>query len=118
MERGLYPGNGDVQIVLGGDGAAVRGRVLMRDGAGVADATVFLVPKDSGRHLSAQTDQNGSFQIVSGVKPGEYRLAATTALMLSERHDPAMASRLAGCGIAVKLGPREDRSVDLKVSEM
>jgi hypothetical protein len=113
LDSGLRPGNGDVQITLGADGPAVRGRVLAADDAAIPDASVFLVPKGPGRPLVVQSDQTGSYQFTSGVQPGDYRLAAAS-LMEGRPQDTATASRLAANGMELKLSPRESRTIDLR----
>ena len=114
-QRGLWSGNGDVQITLGADGATVTGRVLAADGAAIPDASVFLVPKQSGQHLVAQSDQTGVYQFALGVQPGEYRLVAASDLPGWQQQDAATVARLAANGTELKLGPRESRAVDLKI---
>jgi hypothetical protein len=115
LERGLRPGNGDVRIMLGADGPIVSGRVLADDGAAVPDASVLLVPKDSGRHLAAQSDQAGAYQFITGIRPGKYRLAAVSDLPGWKRQDAAAAASLAAGGMDLELGPRQSRTVDLKI---
>jgi hypothetical protein len=113
--RGLWPGNGDVQITLGADGSTVSGRVLAADGAAIPDASVLLVPKQPGPHLVSQSDQTGAYQFAAGVRPGEYRLVAASDLLAWQRQDEATAARLAADGLKLELGPRESRTVDLKI---
>jgi hypothetical protein len=115
MERALRPGNGDVQITLGNDGPVVAGRVLTDDGAAVPDASVLLVPEGTGVHLTAQSDQTGAYRFTSRISPGEYRLVAVSDLSEWKRQDAATAATLAANGVELQLGPRESRSVDLKI---
>jgi hypothetical protein len=115
LDRGLWPGDGDLKITLGADGATVTGRVLAADGAAIPDASVLLVPKGSGKHLVAQSDQTGVYQFAVGVQPGEYRLVAASDLPGWQQQDAATATRLAASGMELKLGPRESRTVDLKI---
>lgn len=114
-DSGLRPGNGDVQITLGGDGPVVTGRVLAADDAAIPDASVLLVPKGPGQPRVVQSDQTGTYQFTSGVQPGEYRLVAAADLMAWQRQDTATATRLAANGMELKLGPRESRAVDLRI---
>jgi hypothetical protein len=114
-DSGLMPGDGDVRITMGKDGAVVSGRVLAEDGAAIPDASVFLVPKDSGQHLVAQSDQTGAYRFTSGVQPGQYRLVAAADLAGWQRQDAATVARLAANGTELKVGPQESRAVDLKI---
>lgn len=78
--RGLFPGDGDVQITLANDGAALSGLVMTGEDKSVLDATVFLVPDDGRRPLHVQTDENGKYSFSSGVPPGSYRIAAQSSV--------------------------------------
>ncbi len=114
LDGGLWPGNGDLQIVLGTDGASVRGRVLGSDGEAVPDATVILVPATGRQALVTQADQTGAYRIVSGVPPGEYRVIAVDGLPQSLWQDSETASRLAARGIDLELAAGESRTLDVK----
>jgi hypothetical protein len=115
LDRGLWPGDGDPKITLGADGASVTGRVLAADGAAIPDASVLLVPRGSGKHLVAQSDQTGVYQFAVGVQPGDYRLVAAPDLPGWQQQDSATVARLATSGMELKLGSRESRTVDLKI---
>ena len=104
-----------MKITLRADGAIVTGRVLAADGAAIPDASVLLVPKGSGKHLVVQSDQTGVYRFAIGVQPGEYRLVAASDLPGWQQQDAATAARLAANGMELKLGPRESRTVDLKI---
>lgn len=64
----------DVTLAHGG---TISGRLYQRNGAGVADALVTLVPAEIARGLplQAQSSGNGVYKI-TGVPPGRYRLCA------------------------------------------
>lgn len=115
LERGLWPGNGDLRITLGADGPALTGRVLAADGAAIPDAPVLLIPQESGQHLEAQSDQTGAYRFATGVRPGKYRVVAAPDLVEWQLQDTATATRLAANGTELELGPRESRTVDLKI---
>lgn len=115
LDRGLWPGDGDLKITLGADGAIVTGRVLAADGAAIPDASVLLVPQGSGQHLVAQSDQTGAYQFATGVPPGKYRVVAASDSMGWQLQDTATATRLAANGTELELGPRGSRTVDLKI---
>jgi hypothetical protein len=114
-DGGLRPGSGDLQITLGADGPALSGRVLAADDSAIPDASVFLVPKGSEKPLVRQSDQAGAYQFTSGVPPGEYRLVAASDLMEWQRQDAATVTHLAASGVDLTLGPRESRTVDLRI---
>jgi hypothetical protein len=114
-DGGLRPGNGDLQITLGADGPVVSGRVLAADDSVIPDASVFLVPKGSGKPLVRQSDQTGTYQFTSAVQPGEYRLVAASDLLEWQRQDTATVTRLATNGTELTLGPRESRAIDLRI---
>ncbi len=115
LERGMWPGSGDLKITLGADGATVTGRVLAADGGAIPDTPVLLVPKGSGKHLVGRSDQAGVYQFSFGVLPGEYRVVAAPDLPGWQQQDSATAARSAANGTEVKLGSRESRTVDLKI---
>jgi hypothetical protein len=115
LDRGMWTGDGDLKITLGADGASVTGRVLAADGAAIPDASVLLIPRGSGKHLVAHSDQRGVYQFAVGVQPGEYRLVAAPDLPGWQQQDAATAARLAANGMELKLGSRESRTVDLKI---
>lgn len=115
IDGGLRPGNGDLQITLGVDGGAVRGRVLAENAEVVPDATVFLIPKGGGTPMVAQSDQNGAYQFASGVPVGEYRLVALSGLYEQERRDPDAVAKFSSKGIDVSFGSQASRNIDLKV---
>ena len=114
-DGGLRPGNGDLEITLGADGPVVSGRVLAADDSAIPDASVFLIPKGSGKPLLRQSDQTGTYQFAAGVQPGEYRLVAASDLLEWQRQDTATVTRLATNGTELTLGPRESRAIDLRI---
>jgi hypothetical protein len=115
LEGGLRLGDGDVEIKLGADGAVVGGRVLTADDVAILDASVILVPKGPGRPLVAHSDQAGTYLFAYGVQPGEYRLVAASGLTEWQEQDNATIALLAAGGTELRLGPRESRTVDLRV---
>jgi hypothetical protein len=116
LDGGFHPGNGDLQVKLGTDGCQLMGRVLAGDDSAIPDASVFLVPKEPGSHYVVQSDQTGTYRFAASVPPGSYRLVAAQHLMGWQRTDAATAARLAASGTELKLGPRESRTVDLKIT--
>ncbi len=87
----VRPGQGEILVSLGCDGAAVSGRTVDEKNDPVENATVILLPKDAtdrGAIFSAQSDQTGQFVFDSGIAPGDYRLAAFAGLYEGEDRDP------------------------------
>jgi len=115
LERGLWPGNGDLRITLGTDGPSVTGKVLTADGAAIPDAPILLIPQESGQHLVAKSDQTGAYRFSTEVRPGKYRVVAVSDSMEWQLQDTATATRLAANGTELELGPRQARTVDLKI---
>jgi hypothetical protein len=115
LERGLWPGNGDLRITLGADGPSVTGKVLTADGAAIPDAPILLIPQESGQHLVAKSDQTGAYRFSTEVRPGKYRVVAVSDLMEWQLQDTATATRRAANGTELELGPRQARTVDLKI---
>jgi hypothetical protein len=88
------------------------------DGAVVPDATVFLVPRQSGQPLTVQSDQTGTYRFRTGVAPGDYRVIAATDVSEVQQQDSAFVTRFAAQGVEVTLGPRDSRTLDLKISSV
>ncbi len=114
-DGGFHPGNGSLQITLGSDPCGLTGRVLAEDGAAIPDATVLLVPEDSGIHHSVQSDQAGAYTFGATIPPGSYKLVAERDLLMWQRTDAATAARLAMHGRELDLRPGEYRTIDVKL---
>ncbi len=84
---------GELQFVLGPDGAEVSGQALDSDNHPVTGATVVLAPAVlpetglPGLIRTQETDQNGEFKLTS-VAPGDYRVLAFTGLVPGEGEYP------------------------------
>jgi hypothetical protein len=84
---------GELQFILGPDGAEVSGQALDSENRPVTGATVVLAPAVlpetglPGLIRTQETDQNGEFNI-SGVAPGDYRVLAFTGLVPGEGEYP------------------------------
>lgn len=113
-ERGFYPANGNLRIRLGADGATVTGQVIGADQEVISDAVLLLVSKSSGTHQVGYSSQEGSFRFES-IKPGKYSLAAMPDAAPSIFIDDATVARVAAQGTDVELGPRESRSMDIRI---
>jgi protocatechuate 3,4-dioxygenase beta subunit len=88
FEPGTAVGDASIRIVLASDGATVEARVLDKDGNGVGDARVLLMPVSSASEaalaaaiVSGQCDQRGQWKSNS-LAPGKYY-----ALALKTAHD-------------------------------
>jgi hypothetical protein len=84
---------GELQFVLGSDGAEVSGQALDSDNHPITGATVVLAPAVlpetglPGLVRTQETDQNGEFNL-TGVAPGDYRVLAFTGLLPGEGEYP------------------------------
>ena len=114
-EGGLQPGGGEIQVVLGSDGPTLRGRAVTEQGDGVANASVFLIPKTGEPAMAAQTDQTGGYEFTSGMAPGDYQVAALTGLYESERADPGIAAHLHFNRGDLTLRPGQSLNLNVKV---
>lgn len=112
-------GGGRVEVDLASDGPFLSGRALSndREPRPVSEATVFLIPKGGIGVQIAQTDQAGAYSFPAGVEPGEYKLVAVADLAETQRWDVNQASRFLSRAAKLTLGPREQKTVDLKVIE-
>jgi hypothetical protein len=90
----------EARIVISASGATIRGRVVDDRSAPVSEYTVVVFAADRARRFFhsrftkfARPSQDDSFE-VSGLPPGEYRVAAVgsldTAVGAGEWQDPAM----------------------------
>lgn len=86
---------GELQFVLGSDGATVSGQALDSDNHPITGATVVLAPAVlpetgiPGLVRTQETDQNGEFNL-TGVAPGDYRVLAFTGLAPGEGEYPRL----------------------------
>ena len=117
--RTLRPGCGQLQLLLGVDGAALSGRVNEeKDSLPISDATVVLIPAPLPETLAPgvlrtiATDQNGDFEF-SGVAPGKYRLLAFAGLRNREAEDPEFVRQWQSKGTEITVQGREQKSVTL-----
>jgi len=108
---------GDLQVILGTDGAKLDAAVS-GDDKPVADATVVLLPEDAGRRYpettsSEETDDTGhaAFQ---DVPPGNYLLFAWEKVEPGAWFDPAFVKAIASQGAKVTIGPKESQRVQIK----
>jgi hypothetical protein len=117
LDRGLRPGDGDVEITLDAHGPNVSGSVITTEEHNpVFDATVFVVPNDGTRPLHTQTDENGQYSFKSVLPPGTYRIAALSAVPEGQRDDPAFAVTASKNGKEVNLQPGQTTNLDIELS--
>lgn len=109
---------GDLQVILGTDGAKLDAAVS-HDDKPVADATVVLLPEDPTRRYpettsSEETDDKGHAAF-KDVPPGNYLLFAWEKVEEGAWFDPAFVKAAASGATKVTIGPKESQRVDLKV---
>jgi Carboxypeptidase regulatory-like domain len=115
----VWPGRGDVRIVLGADGVSINGSTVDKDNQPVHDAIVILVSKDGPPILiSQQSDQDGRFQFTSGLPPGDYKLAALSGLVEGEAQDPEFVQANLSDATEVTLATKGSQSVTLTVRKV
>ena len=112
----IRPGD-DLTITLLSDGPTINGTALDKDNVPVHDATVILFPKDLGfgSVVSVRSDQNGKFQIQSGVAPGDYSIVALTGLFEGEEQNPEFLSDQVTRATRLVLEAKESRAITLLV---
>jgi hypothetical protein len=83
LHLGSAIGNQSLRVLIGRDGGKVQATVADKDGNGVADAYVLLLPAAitsepelAGAMITGQTDQNGLWRS-NAIAPGKYLVLAT-----------------------------------------
>lgn len=111
-------GAGDIGIEIDPAGPVLSGRVLAgdREPAPLPEATVFLMSRNGGGVYIAQADQSGTYSFMSGIPPGDYRVAAAADLAEPLRRDPRAAAQYRSSAIEVTLPEGARKSIDLKLS--
>lgn len=119
LREPLRPGCGQLQVLLGVDGAVFSGRVIEeKDSLPISDAIVVLIPAPlpetvaPGILRTIATDQNGGFEF-SGVAPGKYRLLAFVGLRNREAEDPEFVRQWQSKGTEINVQRRERESITL-----
>jgi len=98
-----------LEVVLGSDSSSVSGQVNDRENQPIADATVVLAANPP---RSARTDQDGKFTL-SGIIPGDYRVAAFTGLQDGLAEDPNFIQAHFGKATELTLSPGASISTNL-----
>jgi hypothetical protein len=115
----VWPGRGEVRIVLGADGPSINGNTVDKDHQPVHDAIVILASKDGPPVLlSQQADQDGRFQFNSGFPPGDYKLAALIGLVEGEAQDPEFVKTNFSDATELTLASKGSQSVTLTVRKI
>ena len=115
----VWPGRGELRVVLGADGPMISGNTVDKDNQPVHDAIVILASKDGPPVLlSQQADQDGRFQFNSGLPPGDYKLAALTGLVDGEAQDPEFVKTNFSDATELTLASKGSQSVSLTVHKI
>jgi len=109
--------SGDLQVILGTDGATFDAKVT-RDDKPVDDATVVLLPEDA-RHRNGQTTRSASTDgaghvAFKDVRPGNYLAFAWEKVEEGDWFDPVFVKAAANDAVKVTIGSRDNQHVDLK----
>ncbi len=112
----IRPGD-DLTITLLSDGPVVSGKAVDKDNGPVHDATVILIPKDQWNSsiVSARADQDGKFQLQSGIAPGEYSIVALTGVFEAEEQNSEFLSDQATRSTTLTLDKKETKVVTVIV---
>jgi uncharacterized GH25 family protein len=108
---------GDLQVILGTDGASFDAKVT-RDDKPAHDATVVLLPEDAGRRSqpttrSQSTDDVGHVAF-KDVPPGNYLAFAWEKVEEGDWFDPAFVKAAGNDGVRVTIGSKDNQHLDLK----
>jgi hypothetical protein len=115
----------DARILVSASGATIRGRVVDDRSAQVSEYTVVVFAADPARRFAhsrftkfARPSQDDSFE-VSGLPPGEYRVAAVrsldTAVGAGDWHDPGMLDTVSAEAQRVTVTEREVLDLTLRI---
>jgi hypothetical protein len=116
----VYPGAGELRLVLGLDGAALRGRIVRKDDEPAVNALAVLAPAPLRSSVSPheiriqEADQHGRFEIGS-IPPGEYRLLAFEGVTYGEAQSAEFLLGYLSRATEIRLGPHETRTVSVPV---
>jgi hypothetical protein len=114
-ELDLTSGNGgEMEIVLSPNGAEVTGTVRDGDGKAVAGAIVQIVDKDGPSDKTANSDQNGSFDL-KGLAPGEYQVFAWQDRGEEIISDPDFRKSFDGSSLSIRVAEKSRENVDLSL---
>lgn len=110
------PGKVTINVVLGSDGARLKGFARNKEGQPTAGATVVLAPISGSappdRLKSTTTDQNGHYEFAA-IPPGAYLVLASDDVRPVEWQDPGFVKRRQRQAKKVELGLRAAETVDL-----
>jgi hypothetical protein len=113
------PGNVSIEIELSPEAGHLEGMVLDKDDKPVGGATVVLapgtgLPRRYDLFKDATTDQHGQFRL-KGIAPGEYSIYAWEDVESGAWLDPAFLRNLEGKSETVKVEPKGQQKIKLKV---
>ena len=109
--------SGDLQVILGTDGATFDAKVT-RDDKPVNDAEVVLLPEDAG-HRSTQTTRSASTDgsghaAFKDVPPGNYLVFAWEKVEEGDWFDPVFVKAAANDATRITIAPKDNQHLDLK----
>jgi hypothetical protein len=100
----------------------IKGSLQDATGRPAPDYTIVVFAADkaywtpqSRRIRTARPGTDGKFS-VANLPAGDYRMAAVVDVAPSEINDPAFLEQLVAASFAIKLGPGEQKTQDLKIS--
>ena len=109
---------GELEIVVGGPGGVIEGRVTDSSNEVVSGARVVLTPvsnrlwSNSTLFRNVRTDQGGAFSI-AGIGPGEYVVLAFEYLEDGSWRDPGFLDRYGAAGERITIGSMSRETVRL-----
>jgi hypothetical protein len=112
---------GNLELLVGAQGARVSGVVTNSDPVVVPGAWVALIPEEAKQkqkrlYQSVKTDASGKYEF-RGVAPGSYSLFSWDQVEEHEWEDPEFMKAFAGKGAAISVAEKENKSVDLTLIE-
>jgi hypothetical protein len=116
----IRPGSGDVQVLLGSDGAMIGGQAVDSNNQPVAEATVILAPAQlpergaPGLIQVVQSDSKGGFRFLT-VAPGDYLVLALSASPKEESESPDFVRAKSGDATRLTLQPRDRQTLTVTV---
>lgn len=109
--------SGDLQVILGTDGATFDAKVT-RDDKPADGATVVLLPEDadrrSGETTRSESTDGAGHVVFKDVRPGSYLAFAWEKVEEGDWFDPAFVKTAANAAVKVTIGSRDNQHLDLK----
>ena len=123
LRHPISTGSGPITVTLANYAATVTGTTTDPAGRGIGRATVLLLNSSASSEIAPTemlytvSDSGGRFSI-SGVPPGEYFMAAYLDMPYRQEYSVAVRESLRRSGLRVRLGPREQRAVNVTPSAL